>query len=113
LPRIIGQGHARELAFTGDDVDAEHAARIGLVNRVYADRDATFAAADAMAARIAANAPLTVRGVKDVLAYSEGKSVADGLEYVAAWNAAFLASEDLGEAISAFSQKRDPAFKGR
>lgn len=113
LPRIIGQGHTRELAFTGKDIDAAHALRIGLVNQVYADRDAVFAAARDMAAEIAANAPLVVRGIKDVLAYGEGKSVADGLDYVAAWNAAFLPSEDLGEAASAFAAKRPPVFKGR
>ena len=42
-----------------------------------------------------------------------GKTVADGLAYVAAWNAAFLASEDLGEAVAAFAQKRPPKFSGK
>jgi enoyl-CoA hydratase len=113
LPRIVGHGHTREMAFTGKDVDAERALRIGLVNDVYDDRDALWAAADAMARDIAANPPLTVRGVKQVLDHGEGKSIADGLAYVAAWNAAFLASEDLGEAVSAFAAKRPPVFKGR
>lgn len=112
LPRIIGQGHARELAFTGKDIGAEHAARIGLVNQVLADRDATIAAAQAMARDIAHNAPLTVRGVKQVLDFGADKTVAEGLEYVAAWNSAFLASRDLGEAVAAFMTKRPPLFKG-
>ena len=110
---LVGRGHVREMAFTGGDVTAERAAAIGLVNHVYADKDAVHAAAASLAAEIAANAPLTVRGVKDVLRYSEGKSVADGLDYVAAWNSAFLASEDLGEAVAAFAQKRAPEFKGK
>lgn len=113
LPPIIGQGHTRELAFTGKDIDAARALRIGLVNEVYDDRDALDSAAAQMAADIAANPPLTVRGVKDVLAYGADKSVADGLAYVAAWNSAFLASEDLGEAAAAFAAKRPPSFKGR
>jgi enoyl-CoA hydratase len=113
LPPIIGKGHTRELAFTGKDVDAERALRIGLVNEVLPDRAALDAAAAAMAAEIAGNAPLTVRGVKEVLDYGEGKTVADGLGYVAAWNAAFLASEDLGEAAAAFAARRAPRFKGR
>jgi enoyl-CoA hydratase len=113
LPRLIGQGLTRELAFTGADLEAPRALAIGLVNRVVEDRAAVHAAAAAMAAEIAANPPLVVRGVKQVLDYGEGKSVADGLEYVAAWNSAFLASEDLGEATAAFAARRTPTFKGR
>jgi len=113
LPAIIGPGHLRELAFTGKDIDAARAQRIGLVNEVHADRAALDAAALALAGEIAAAPPLVVRGVKHVLAQGEGKSVADGLDYVAAWNSAFLASEDLGEATAAFAAKRPPVFKGR
>jgi len=113
LPGIIGRGVVRELALTGKDIDVARALAIGLVNDVAADRAAVDALARAWAAEIAANPPLVVRGVKQVLDYGEGKSVADGLEYVAAWNAAFLASEDLGEATAAFAARRKPEFKGR
>ncbi|MBZ0237119.1 MAG: crotonase/enoyl-CoA hydratase family protein [Deltaproteobacteria bacterium] len=113
LPAIIGPAHTRELALTGKDIDAARAERIGLVTQVAADRDGAWAAAQAVAAEIAANPPLTVRGVKQVLEYSTGKSVDDGLAYVASWNAAFLASEDLVEAATAFAQKRPPKFTGR
>lgn len=113
LPAIIGPAHTRDLALTGRDIDAARALAIGLVTQVAADRDATWAAAQAVAAEIAANPPLTVRGVKQVLDHGAGKCVADGLAYVAAWNAAFLASEDLGEAMAAFAQKRPPRFSGK
>lgn len=113
LPPIIGEGHTRELAFTGKDITAQRAAQIGLVNHVYDDRAALHAAAQEMAQEIAANAPLTVRGVKEVLNYGEGHSIAEGLEYIAVWNSAFLASEDLGEAATAFMSKREPTFKGK
>lgn len=113
LPGIIGKGAMRELAFTGRDIDADHALRIGLLNHVYADAEATWRAADELAREIAGNAPLTVRGVKSVLDACEGKSVADGLDYVATWNSAFLASEDLTEAVTAFAQKRAPVYKGK
>jgi enoyl-CoA hydratase len=113
LPPIIGQGHTRELAFTGKTITAARAREIGLVSDAYATRDLLWAAADALAREIAANPPLTVRGVKDVLDYGADKSVADGLAYVAAHNAAFLASEDLGEALAAFMEKRAPRFQGR
>lgn len=113
LPAIIGQGHTRELAFTGKTIDSSRARSIGLVNDVLQSHDELARAALAMAEEIAANAPLTVRGVKDVLRFGEHKTVADGLEYVAAYNAAHLASEDLGEAVAAFMEKRAPRYKGR
>jgi enoyl-CoA hydratase len=113
LPRIVAPGALRELAFTGKDIDAARALRIGLVNDVYPDRAALDDAARALAAEIAAAPPLVVRGVKHVLDMGDGRSVADGLDYVAAWNSAFLASEDLAEATAAFAQKRPPVYKGR
>ena len=66
-----------------------------------------------MAEEIAANSPLAVQGTKAVLAAGEGRSVAEGLEYVAAWNAGFLASDDLAEAMAAFMEKRPAVFTGR
>lgn len=112
LPGIVGRGTAAELALTGDDVPAKRAREMGLVNSVHADAASTLEAARSMAARIAANSPLAVQGTKQVLRYCEGKSVADGLQYVATWNAAFLQSDDLGEAMRAFFEKRPPKFTG-
>ena len=110
LPPIIGQGHTRQLAYTGEDINAERALRIGLVNDVYADADALFAAASALAKRIAASSPVTVRGVKQVMDYCADKSIEDGLRYTAVWNAAFLQSNDLAEALSAFMERREASF---
>ncbi len=113
LPGIVGRGIAAELCLTGDDFDAERARAIGLVNAVHADADAAVAAARAMAGRIAGNSPLAVQGTKRVLRYCEGKSVEDGLAYVATWNAAFIESDDLREAMAAFFEKRPAKFTGR
>jgi enoyl-CoA hydratase len=113
LPGIVGRGIAAELCLTGDDFDAERARAIGLVNSVHADAGATQQAARELADRIAANSPLAVQGTKQVLKYCEGKSVEDGLAYVATWNAAFIQSDDLGEAMAAFFEKRRPRFTGR
>jgi enoyl-CoA hydratase len=113
LPRIIGKGHVAELAFTGKDITAARAKEIGLVNDVAPDADAALAAARHLAREIAANSPLAVQGTKAVLAACEDKSVADGLDYVATWNAGFLGSDDLVEAMTAFMEKRPPQFKGR
>jgi enoyl-CoA hydratase len=112
LSGIIGEGHLRELAFTGKDIDAARAEKIGLVNDVYADQDAVLAAARELAEGIAKNPPLVVQGVKDVLDHDRAPRVAEGLRYVSAWNAAFLPSKDLGEAVQAFLARRDPEFTG-
>jgi enoyl-CoA hydratase len=113
LPAIIGAGHLAELAFTGKDIDASRAREIGLVNEVAADADAVHAAAAALAGEIAANSPIAVQGTKAVLAANEGRTVAEGLDYVATWNAGMLASDDLVEAMMAFMERRPPKFTGR
>ena len=112
LPYILSDGHLRELALTGKDIDATRAEKIGLVNEVFPDADATLAAAHATAAEIAANSPLTVRGIKDVLDEQRVDDVAASLRYVAAWNSAFLPSRDLKEGIQAMFEKRAPEFTG-
>ena len=112
LPYIISDGHLRELALTGKDIDAARAERIGLVNEVFPDAEAALVAAHATAAEIAENSPLTVRGIKYVLDEQRIDQVASSLRYVAAWNAAFLPSRDLKEAVTAMFEKRPPNFTG-
>lgn len=112
LPLILSDGHLRELALTGKNIDAARAEKIGLVNDVHPDAEATLAAAKATAAEIAANPPLTVNGIKDVLDQQRAGRVAASLRYVAAWNAAFLPSKDLTEGITATFEKREPTFTG-
>jgi len=113
LPRIVGQGHVSELAYTGKDIGAERCRAIGLVNDVYDSPTAAIEAAHALADEMAANSPLVLRGVKKVMRYSEEHSIEEGLDYVALYNSAFLFSEDLTEAFTAFMQKRSPSFKGK
>ena len=103
--------HAGVSNFTARQFDAAEAQAMGLVNRTFADAGALREGVTAIAAAIAAKSPLTVRGVKQVLNYSRDHSVADGLDYVATWNAALLLSDDTREAIMATMQKRQPRFK--
>jgi enoyl-CoA hydratase len=113
LPAIVGQGQARLLALTGDDIDAARALRIGLVEDVYDTQVALFDAATAVATRIADNPPLVAQGVKQVLGAASEREAAESLRTVALWNAAFLPSQDLREAMTAFLEKRPPRFEGR
>ena len=113
LPRLVGDGVARELVFTGCDIDAARAREIGLVNEILPDQAGLMARAQAMAQEIAANSPLAVQGSKQVLGFASRRDVEASLDYVALWNAAFLHSEDLGEALAAFTQRRKPEYRGQ
>jgi enoyl-CoA hydratase len=113
LPHIVSAGHVAELAFTGKDIDATRALAIGLVNSVHpGGAQGVYTAARELADEIAANSPLAVQGTKAVLAANDGRSVAEGLEFVARWNTMYLQSNDLREAMMAFMEKRAPVFNG-
>lgn len=112
LPNIVGAGVTAEMAYTGSDFDATWARERGLVNGVYESAEVLLAAADKLAAQIAANSPLVTRGIKQVLRSAEGRTVEESLDYVAQWNSSFLFSNDLMESINAFVEKRDPDYTG-
>lgn len=113
LPYIIDPGRVAELVYTGRDWGAGEALEIGYVSQVHDDATAVQAAALDLAAQIAANSPLAVQGSKAVLNAARRHKVQQDLDHVALWNAAFLYSEDLGEAIQAFIEKRPPKYQGQ
>ncbi|NMY79801.1 crotonase/enoyl-CoA hydratase family protein [Pseudomonas rhodesiae] len=110
LPRIIGDGMLRELAYTGRMFGAEEARSIGLVNRVYADHDSLLAGVLEIARDIAAKSPIAVTGTKAMISYMRDHTANDGLEYVATWNSAMLQSNDLRVAMAAHMSKQTPEF---
>jgi enoyl-CoA hydratase len=109
LPKVLAPGFVAELAFTGKDITAERAKGIGLVNDLHED---VHLAAQRLAEEISANSPLAVQGAKAVLKAGENRSIDEALDYVALWNAAFLQSNDLQEAMLAHLENRAPDFKG-
>ena len=111
LPRLIGDGMARELAYTGRKFQAAEAKEMGLVNRVFADPGALLAGVMEIAVEIAGKSPLAMRGTKEMIVYARDHSVADSLNYIATWNAAMLMSADLQEAMMASVQKAKPTFR--
>ncbi|MCF8080802.1 MAG: crotonase/enoyl-CoA hydratase family protein [Desulfobacterales bacterium] len=113
LPLIVGQGITRELAFTARAVDAKRAFEILLVSRTYPARNELMDGAGEMARQITQNAPLAVQASKEVLNFGVARQVHDGLAYVAAVSAGLIPTEDLMEALAAFSERRRPKFKGR
>lgn len=110
LPRLVPDGVARELTYTGRNVDAAEAAAIGLVNRVFPTHEELAVGVMQIAQAIAAKSPLAIRGTKEMLNYGRDHSVADGLNYIATWNAAMLMSADLNEAMAAAKEKRPPRY---
>ena len=111
LPKLVGEGIVRELAYTGRKFDAQEAKEIGLVNRVFESREALYAGVHEIAATIAAKSPLSIRGTKEMITYARDHSVADSLNYIATWNAAMLMSQDLTEAMMSSMAKKAPSFK--
>ncbi|MBA4112523.1 MAG: enoyl-CoA hydratase [Verminephrobacter sp.] len=111
LPKLVGEGIVRELAYTGRKFDAQEAKEIGLVNRVFESREALYAGVHEIAATIAAKSPLSIRGTKEMITYARDHSVADSLNYIATWNAAMLMSQDLTEAMMSNMAKKAPTFK--
>ena len=110
LPRIIGDGLVRELAYTGRTIDAEEARQIGLVNRTFTYQASLLDGVFAIAKEIAGKSPIAVAGTKEMLSYMRDHRIDDGLEYIATWNAAMLQSTDLRVAMAAHMSKQKPEF---
>ena len=111
LPKIVQPGIAAEMAYTARKVHGPEAARLGLVNRTFSDEAALRAGVWAIAQTIAEKSPLVTRGIKEVLQYSRDHSIAEGLAYVANYNAAYLLSNDLMAAFQANMSKSKPTFE--
>jgi enoyl-CoA hydratase len=110
LPKIISEGLVRELAYTGRNVSAAEAEKTGLINKAYSNKEGLMSSVVSLAKTIAEKSPLAVRGTKNVLNYSRDHSIADGLNYVATWNAATLLSEDLKEVFISKQEGRPAQF---
>jgi len=113
LPRIVGFGHASELMLTGRLIDAHAAARIGLVNHVVPAEE-LIPKAYALAGEIARNSPFGVRLTKQGLQLNVDAPSLQAAVAVENRNQALAAcTEDMSEALSAFRERRQPAFAGR
>lgn len=111
LPKIIPDGVARELAYTGRDMVAAEALEQGFVNRVFENRDVMLEEVTAIAREIACKSPLAIRGTKNMLLYSRDHTVADGLDHIATWNSGMFSEKDLQAGIQAQMKKRKAVYE--
>ena len=110
MPKLVPEGVVRELAYTGRRMGAEEALDRGFVNAVYDDYGSLMDSVEEVAAQIAAKSPMAIWGTKQSMNFSRDHSVADGLEYIATWNAAMFDTDDMGEAFVSQMDKRDAEF---
>ncbi|MFA9565175.1 MAG: crotonase/enoyl-CoA hydratase family protein [Acidimicrobiales bacterium] len=110
LPKLIPEGVARELAYTGARMPAERAREVGLVNEVFDDRDALLEGVMEIAAEIARKSPLAIWGTKETVNYTRDHSVADSLNYIATWQSGMFQPEDMIASFGAQAGDGDPEF---
>ena len=113
LPFLIGEGWTRMLALTGDEVDAQRAANIGLITELTDGPEALIERARELAGKITANPPLVVSAIKKVMTDRISASIGAGNHAAAVQNGLLMQSEDFGEAMRAFMERREPTFHGR
>ena len=112
LPRLVGQGMAKEMIYTGKVIRADEALRIGLVNAVY-EREELLDKALEMAGKIVANAPLAIRACKQSINEGYDLSADEAIELENKLFAGCFATQDQKEGMTAFLGKRKPVFSGK
>jgi len=112
LPRIVGLGKAKLLAFTGDIIDAWEAERIGLVDKVFPD-DKLESAVKQLAEKLANGPPKAIAMIKTAMNRSLSTDLVSSLEYTTNAQQLLVHTEDHKEAFTAFLEKREPVFKGK
>jgi len=112
LPQIVGLGHAMDMILSGERVDADHAFRIGLVNRIY-PREQLLEKSLEYAEMLSRRAPLPQRFAKEVMKRAVGLPLEEALRLESRSFYDIGLTEDLKEGTAAFRERRDAAFKGR
>ncbi|TDU01793.1 enoyl-CoA hydratase [Streptomyces sp. 846.5] len=111
LPRLVPPGIAKQMILTGEPVDAERAYALGLVNEL-TDTGGALAAAEALAARLAAGAPLALAAGKRLVDQGLLMDLDAAIAYERETVAVLFSSEDRAEGLKAFRDRRPGEFRG-
>ena len=112
LPRLVGQGRAMRLIYTGEIIDAATAEKIGLVDEVVPQAELTERTME-LAAKIAEKSPASLQAAKECIRAAWQMPLDAGLRYEKSWFGMLFSTEDQEEGVTAFLEKRKPEFKGR
>lgn len=112
LPRLVGEGRAKELTYTADTINAQEAYRIGLVNHVY-PADQLMEEAKKMAKKIASKAPLAVGYAKFAIGKGLQTDIDTAMSIESDMFGMCCATQDKNEGMGAFVEKRKPQFTGK
>ncbi|MCW2714711.1 MAG: Enoyl-CoA hydratase [Frankiales bacterium] len=110
LGKVVPEGFAREMAYTGRRVPAARAFETGLVQQVFPDHESLIAGALDTAREIAAKSPLAIWGTKVSMNFARDHTVDEGLDQIATWQAGMFQPADMAEAFTARAEKREPVF---
>lgn len=111
LPKLIPDGVARELVYTGRRMSAQRAYEVGLVNKVFDDHESLVAGVMEIAAEIATKSPLTLWGAKEALVYARDHGVTDSLHQISLWQTGAFQPADMMESFAAKGEKRPPNYE--
>lgn len=113
LPAIIGEGNTRELALTARDLKAEEALRMGLLTSVCENKDALYQQARESAEQLAQNSSLVMQGIKEVMNYGRNHGLKSSLDYVIAYNSAFLQSQPFTQSLQFLQKRKEEKAKAK
>ncbi len=112
LCHLLPQGLVRELAYSGRRLLAKKAYDLGFVNELFDSHEQMLDHVLTLAREIASKSPLAVHGSKVMINYARDHSIADGLDYIATWQAGmFSANIDMAESFKAKQEKREPVYE--
>ena len=112
LCNLMPQGWVRELAYSGRRLPARRALEVGLVNEIFPTQEKMLDHVMSVARDIAAKSPLAVHGSKVMINYARDHSIADGLDYIATWQAGMYNPEaDMMESFKARTEKPPAQFQ--
>jgi enoyl-CoA hydratase len=110
IAKLLPEGIAKELAYTGRRMSAKEAKSLGFVNQIFPNQDSMLKGVMEIAREIASKAPLAVYGSKRIINFARDHTTSDTLDYIGIWNASMLQQDEIIEAMKAREEERDPDF---